>query len=346
MGNERVHGPYDRGYGRKRWRVVIVSTAGKSRAISFETEREALAAIKEESASASDRYVSDGISAYLESKRERGIKESTLTTDRYRLRAILRQDEGDRGLATVTPAVAKSLYTRRSKETAGDTHIGELALANAMFAWLVDEQGWIARNPFEDVESTGKKRTRAATLRVDDARKFLKAALAYENSKAGTGAAVLLLMALRASEVTSRKVRDVDDGGRLLWIPDAKTPSGVRAMEVPLVLRERLVLLTVGQKAGDLLFGYTEHSHGQKPCDRHWLDHHVQRICTAAKIAPLTPHRLRSLHTSLARVNSVSAEAVARALGHASTKVTKRHYMAPGLEEDIAARHVEDVLTK
>lgn len=343
MGNERVHGPYDRGYGRKRWRVVIVSAAGKSRAISFETEREAHAAIKEEAASSGDRYVGDAIIGFLRAKRERGIRESTLTTDRYRLRGILRSDEGDRGISTVTRSVAKHLYTRRVKETAGDTHIGELALVTAMFDWLVDEAGWVEQNPFEDVEPTGKKKTRAKDLRVDDARRLLKVSL-EENSKAGDAVGATLLLATRASELMTRQVRDVDDDGRLLWIPDSKTDSGVRAMELPLTLRARFKALTLGKKPTDLLWGYTEHSKGTKACDRQWLYHHVHRLCSAARIAPLGPHALRSLHSSLARVNNVSAEAVARALGHKGTAVTKRHYLAPGLEADMAAREVESRL--
>lgn len=35
-----------------------------------------------------------------------------------------------------------------------------------------------------------------------------------------------LLLGLRAGEVISRVVRDLDDDGRLLWIPDAKTAKG------------------------------------------------------------------------------------------------------------------------
>jgi hypothetical protein len=43
--------------------------------------------------------------------------------------------------------------------------------------------------------------------------------------------------------------RDVDDDGRLLWIPATKTPAGRRTVEVPEVLRPHLVRLhdRVGQ---------------------------------------------------------------------------------------------------
>ena len=40
-----------------------------------------------------------------------------------------------------------------------------------------------------------------------------------------------------SDEITSRQVRDVDDRGRLLWIPASKTPAGRRTLEVPEILR-------------------------------------------------------------------------------------------------------------
>jgi hypothetical protein len=47
--------------------------------------------------------------------------------------------------------------------------------------------------------------------------------------ESGTVAALVsLLMGMRASEITTRVARDLDDGGRLLWIPDAKTEAGKR----------------------------------------------------------------------------------------------------------------------
>jgi hypothetical protein len=59
-------------------------------------------------------------------------------------------------------------------------------------------------------------------------------------------ALVTLVMGLRAGEVVSRIVRDRDDEGRLLWIPDSKTESGKRTLQVPDFLRAYLQTLAVG----------------------------------------------------------------------------------------------------
>lgn len=42
-----------------------------------------------------------------------------------------------------------------------------------------------------------------------------------------------LTMGLRASEIVSRRVRDLDDGGRMLWVEDTKTVAGNRTVAVP-----------------------------------------------------------------------------------------------------------------
>ena len=39
-----------------------------------------------------------------------------------------------------------------------------------------------------------------------------------------------LLMGMRASEIVSQIVHDLDDEGRLLWIPETKTEAGKRTM--------------------------------------------------------------------------------------------------------------------
>ena len=49
-----------------------------------------------------------------------------------------------------------------------------------------------------------------------------------------------LLMGMRASEMVSRVVRDLDDEGRLLWIPDSKTEAGRRKLQVPELLQPYL----------------------------------------------------------------------------------------------------------
>jgi integrase len=116
-----------------------------------------------------------------------------------------------------------------------------------------------------------------------------------------------LVMGLRAGEVVSRVVRDLDDGGQLFWIPDSKTEAGKRTLQVPEVLRPYLLALAEGKKSDELLFGYH---------DRNWPRKWVARICKAAGVPRVTAHGMRGLHGTLAVETGRSAHAVAAALGH------------------------------
>ena len=71
-------------------------------------------------------------------------------------------------------------------------------------------------------------------------------ALAEQGDAGALGAMVTLLLGLRAGEVVSRIVRDLDNGGRLLWIPSSKTEAGRRTLEVPEVLQPHLQALAEG----------------------------------------------------------------------------------------------------
>jgi integrase len=67
-------------------------------------------------------------------------------------------------------------------------------------------------------------------------------------------AATALLMGMRASEVTDGLVRDLDDDGRVLVIPHAKTRAGVRRLRIPEVLQPLPVGLATGKEEIERLF--------------------------------------------------------------------------------------------
>ena len=60
---------------------------------------------------------------------------------------------------------------------------------------------------------------------------------ANEGDEPAVGVLTAFLMGMRASEVTDRMVRHLDDDGRLLWIEVGKTKRSRRTLEVPALLR-------------------------------------------------------------------------------------------------------------
>lgn len=257
---------------------------------------------------------------YIE-HRKQDLGPRSIVTLGHRLKAITRVVERDRLLSAVTPAIAAELYAARSIEVSPDTHRGELAAAAAMFAWCL-ERGWLRTNPFAGVKPTGRKSVRKDHLRIDEARMFRDAALG-DATDAGLASAMALLMGLRASEVTDRLVRDVDDAARVLWISGAKTDAGDRCLEVPSSLRTRLKKLVTKRDADEKLFG---------DVDRRWLGYHVRRICTLAEVPVVSPHALRRSWAAIGG-GAMSMEEVSQKMGHASTSITRRHYQPTNAEE-------------
>ena len=246
-------------------------------------------------------------------------------------------------LSALTPQRCTGYYkalrertTKYGKPLAVDSHRNILAEARTFLKWCTGK-GLLRATPLEGVQGTGKRRHGKPQLRIDEARKWqAKAVLLAEEGEDGAVAAlVTLVMGLRAREVVSRIVRDLDDEGRLLWIPDSKTEAGKRTLQVPEFLRTYLLALAKGQRSEDLLFGYH---------DRNWPRKWVAKICEAAKVPTVSAHGMRGLHGTLAVETGMSAHAVAAALGHESVTTTLQSYAKAGAGAGARQKRVLEVL--
>jgi integrase len=270
---------------------------------------------------------------------EKQNKERSYTATLWRLGKFFPDEE--LSLAALTPPKCAGYYqalrsheTKYGKPLAVDSHRNILAEARTFLKWCTGK-GYLRANPLEGVHGTGRRRHGKPQLRIDEARKWQAKALQLaDDGEAGAVAAlVTLVMGLRAGEVVSRVVRDLDDGGQLIWIPDSKTEAGKRTLQVPEVLRSHLLGLAEGKKSEELLFGYH---------DRNWPRKWVARICKAAGVPRVTAHGMRGLHGTLAVETGISAHAVAAALGHESVTTTLQSYAKAGAG---AAARQEKVLT-
>lgn len=337
---ERIHGPYrddsPASRHRHRWYVVAVAATGRRRVVRFATEAAAEAWRTEAAAESTDRTVSDGIDAYLVDCDARGLADLTIATARTRLRGLLRVDAARDGgpLVRLTPARARTLVEARGGAVV--TRRLTLALAGTWARWCV-RRGWLRDDPFRELEVVGRPRAGKTQLRVDEARRF--AAHCHRAAASGDAAALAVLCALvfgrRASEVTERTARDLDDGGRMLWIPHAKTKAGRVQLEVPTEIRPLLARLARGKAPADRLFG---------SMTRHHLHHHCERLCREAGVPIVCPQSLRGLHATLARPLVSTPGLVSTALGHAGQAVTERHYYDPGALVRDEQRRALDVL--
>ena len=325
----RVLGPYR--ISGSRWRIVVVEESGSRTARNFETEEEAVQVVRslnrgirktQETTIAEAKQIYE---VYLRDEKQN--KERSYTATLWRLGRFF--PDGELSFVALTPSKCAGYYqalrgreTRYGKPLAVDSHRNILAEARTFLKWSMSK-GYLRANPLDGVQGLGKRRHGKPQLRIDEARKWLARAvqLAEEGEDGAVAALVTLVMGLRAGEVVSRIVRDLDDEGQLLWIPDSKTEAGKRTLQVPEFLRTFLRELAEGKRSEDLLFGYH---------DRNWPRKWVARICKAAGVPRVTAHGMRGLHGTLAVETGLSAHAVASALGHESITTTLQSYAKSG----------------
>ncbi len=335
----RANGPYKQG---NKFRLVLSPPPidGGSRYLAFESERECQAAIDKINEAVAGRTCGSALGEYLVhlgrfggNKKRAPLRKTALDSVRHRVTAMLRIPESDRPLAAVTPTLARRMYRDRVQEVKTDTHRGELSVTRVFFDWML-EQGWVKTNPFEGIQPEGVRSAGKPTLTIDQSRVFLRKSL-DEGTPEGLACALLLLLGLRASELSDRVVGDVDDGGRVLIVPRGKTRAARRALVIPEVLRARVQEQIGGRDLGAPLFELT----------RYGLHYHVVRLCEASGVARVSPHGLRgSAATNALEVGGRSVEDVARALGHENAGITRAAYIAPGAEESAIAARKADLL--
>jgi integrase len=324
QGREHAVGPYKHG---RKFRIVYFAANGASETVAYETEAQAIAERDAYNAAAGSRTVLEALDMYLAEYAGKGKD-----TARYRLRAILRVDEGDRPLAALTAPLARELYARRVKEVAPDTHHGELSYVKRFVDWCI-QRGYLRLNPFADIKPVGQKRRGKPKLRVNATRRYLLVLLEEKaHELEATAVLTALMLGLRASEVVKRTVEDLDDDGWLLWIRDSKTEHSDREIEVPGVLRERLLKLAAGKQPGEKLFG---------DLTRHGLHYWTVKFCKLAGVDRVTPHGLRGSGATTAVRLGGGVEQVAAALGHADDGDTLRaHYLGGGAIESARGRQI------
>ncbi len=353
---ERILGPYEQHNG---WRVVEVDAAGGRSATIFPTEAKARRYVElmtSELASV-DRTTETAFAEYRRHLADRGTQEQSIDVT---ARSVSMFFPGPVSLATLTPKRCATIYESvrttptklTGKPPAVDTHRNALGQTKSFLAWCV-LRGWIRENPLGSVAGIGRRRPRGKslgkdgnTLRVKEARAWYVAALelACNRDDGASAALVALLLGMRASEIVSVRVGDLDEDqapGDLLWIPCSKTPAGRRTLEVPEVLRAVLVACCDQKPASGYLFARED---GGPHC-RDWIRNNVQRVCRAAGVPSVTAHAMRGLLATITAERGLAGHLIAATLGHESEAITMSAYAAPGSAKAGVNRRGLTVLT-
>ncbi len=313
---KRVYGPYAHQRG---WRVVVIDADGKRVAHVCETYEEAhdlVQGLDADLEADPGVRVGTALERYAVYMAYKGNKPSSIATTKYRLRSFF-ADTLWQPLRRLDRETCQRFYDRLVATQAVDTHRGALSEARTFLSWCIRYR-YLAMNPVDRIRGVGKRQHGKPQLRINEARSWLSVAkqLASAGYKGAVASMMALLMGMRTSEILRCVARDVDDRGRLLWIPVSKTLAGRRVLEIPTELRRYLLRLSKDQPPLARLF----------PHRREWLYKWVRRICDRSDTPLICTHSLRGLHATLAIDAGITPPAVASALGHASVRATLVSY--------------------
>jgi len=346
----RVMGPYEE---RDKWRIVVVEN-GKRKSVFLDTEAEALRAkseLERKVLRPVSKKLCDVITLWEQELLRTGTTSAISVTHKAFWARTLLKSMLEEEISSVTPRQAAAMYekmlSRESRMTgrplAAATQRFALWTARNFFAWA-SAVGCVGSNPFKDVKPVGKVNAGKSQLRIEEARRFARTALdLFEKTEhpLAIGALVALMMGLRTQEVLLREVRDLDDGGRFLWIDAGKTANAKRHLEVPELLRPYLLRLAAGQSPSSLLFGYGRTG---MPRTRTTMWATVRKLCALAGVPPVCTHSLRGLYATLAVQSGSASHVVASSLGHGSFQITQRHYAQASSVANASTARVQSIL--
>lgn len=343
----RVSGPYFDA-NTQTYRVIVFD-GGKRKSVGALKSMEEALAIKADLERGlktdSSILLETAIKEFVKDKRKQGLKASSLGTLEYKLRYFLPLAQT---VSSFTADQAQQPYeaetvkiSRFGRTMHAQTHRHLLRTAKMFFTWAVGRK-YVRVNPFAEVKPVGKPHVGKDQLRIDEARRLTQVLVsAAEQGEEGAVATYTqLVLGLRTSEVLHRKVRDLDDDGRVLWIPSGKTDNARRRLDVPEPLRTFLLAQAKGKPPEWLLFG----SERTQPYFPIWQWKQVRKYCRRAGLQRVCPHSLRGLHSSLAIAAGCTSSVVASALGHGSFAVTAQHYVDPDTLRNSNLRRVAQVL--
>lgn len=323
----RALGPYRDGP--NLFRVVAVAADGSRESEWFDSREKAevYKAFLGEQLVSTEVTTATALNEFCAYKDAQGRKGGTAY--QYR-RAVNRFFPAPMPVWALTEKRCQVLYEEMAKKFAVDTHRNTLAMVKTFLRWCV-AKGYCKANPAENIEGTGKRHKGKEQLRRKELRLwFAKACELGEEGHHGAVASLMaLVLGMRASEIVSRTVRDLDEESLpcdTLVIERGKTDKAARTLEVPEFLRLMLVTVAGAREIGPLFPAKGGGHH-----DRNWVRDHVQRICTLANVSEVTAHGMRGTLADMALRQGYGD--IVPFLGHESITTTEG-YAKPGAKDE------------
>ena len=337
----RVLGPYPQ---ENQWRIIQIDAKGRRKSHMADSRQAAKRLIAKLRADMDARTVEDTLELWTAARLRGGdATPATIADQAARVRHLL-APVMDWRLSELTERKATAIYERATTEPSLKTgrplsaasHRFYLSIVGYMWRWA-QKQGYAKENPWAEVEPVGRVSSGKPQLRATEARRF--AQLAEQEAAAGSELALAALcclsLGLRASEALGLTGRDIDAEANEVYVSGTKTAAARRRLKVPSYLGTLLGCAAATRHPMDRL------------CEapRQTLHKAVVAMCARAGVPRVCVHGLRGTHASLAVSGGASVEAVARVLGHTSTKMTLDHYITEEAATDARVAAVDASLS-
>lgn len=342
-----VSGPYREANGR--FRLVVFDGQTRSKP-SYGTEKEAIRAKTkyEKDLQIRQELTVEGLLEQYHHHQAvvRQVRTVSHTNSRIRIERFFGEQLGLL-VRSITPAKAEELYHRHIASTnrltgqpiSTATQHGDLKQVRAMYRWA-ERRGIVPTNPFAKVELIGKPNRGKRQFTVDQARKFLAAAVSRfveQGDRMALAAAIVMTTGARAAEVLQRQVCELDEGGAVLVVREREAKAGdtgaavknrksERRLEIHPHLRSLMQTLAEGRPPEALLFRI---GGGDVHCGRVMLRLRIRQICQAEGLPLVTTHSFRGLYATIAFRKLRDPNAVAEIMGHSDFATTKNAYLDP-----------------
>lgn len=336
------HKPYRHHH---KWRVWFRGLDGKKAHQTFETEDEAhdfIERAKPKLLTGGGHPIGDLVDKYLD-ERKQSLRASSIKTIEFRLRSLTK----DREAVAVEAFPWMRAWVQHAAKQSVDSQHGILSSARGLVDFCL-KAGFIRRDPLSEVQILGHKKRGKKQLHIDESRCFVAEALKHPDDPLAVACAAMIYTGLRPGEIMGLQVRDLDADGTILWVEKSKTEAGKRGVEVAEVFRPFLQSMARGRNSQDYLFEFKpERARVCADERKRRVDALLRRtrsLCKSAGLPEVCSHSMRGLHSTLAAGFGATGHAVAKALGHTSFNVTKRHYVDREVLENASLRSNLQVL--
>lgn len=276
-------------------------------------------------AEAAERFITEHVQAKngaaWAAEAERMLRQDALPKiGIYPLTQLKRAD-----LASLISKKAADLKAAKRRGTAAN----RLRAVLSKFCGFCEEQGWLEQGLGVRLPRPVVEKARERILSAEEAGALWNT---LHGIREGQGAipavygdilSVLLLTGARCSEITRRKVEDLDLKAGTLTIGEGKTDASRRTLPLPPLVRSVLVQAAEGKKPGALLFKLPE-AGGVVPSNE--VSRVARVLVKLLKQQPWTPHDLRRSAISAMAEARVDADIRRRVTGHLASDVHGRVY--------------------